>query len=287
MSRGIRRVADALVRYKPTHVQIVDAEEEAELQIVHMVGNGQRQRWHDDPPRPYAVVQYCLRTTELPNTRDWLTVWSRAKSVWSYYDLFHLCLVDNAWDWAGGHRDPFNFYHAPLGTDSTTFRPSQPARKNYLIGTSGFIAETEGIREAHAACQRLNRMQLHLGPNLEIGDDITYIRDVPDGVLADFWSRCSFVAGLRRCEGFELPAVEGLLCGSRAIVFDAPHYRRWFEEHAEYVPETDAATPELLVEALVEVMSKPVRPVTPAERTRITQKFDWSKLVAGFWEAIL
>src|SRR5688572_32592455 len=37
---------------------------------------------------------------------------------------------------------PLNFYYRPLGVDRI-FRPSMPPRKTFLIGTSGYVAETE------------------------------------------------------------------------------------------------------------------------------------------------
>jgi glycosyltransferase involved in cell wall biosynthesis len=107
------------------------------------------------------------------------------------------------------------------------------------------------------------------------------LRDIE---LAEFWSQCSFVAGLRRIEGFELPALEGLMCGARPIMFDAPHYRRWFGEHAEYVPEVGA---EELVDHLTHVMERPVRVVSAAERVEVLRKFNWKDLCERFWEALV
>jgi glycosyltransferase involved in cell wall biosynthesis len=176
-----------------------------------------------------------------------------------------------------------NFYIAPLGVDAEIFQPARPVRKNFLIGTSGYIADTESVREAHLACQMLNRSMFHLGPNLEIGNNITYVHHIPDELLAEFWSQCSYVAGLRRIEGFELPVLEGLMCGARPIVFDAVHYTKWFGEFAELVPE---GSPQEVLESLVQVMSKPVRPVTAAERSQVAKQFDWQTIVTNFWEAI-
>jgi hypothetical protein len=281
MSLGIKRVVNALKEYKPAGVQIVNRQEDAELTVVHMVGNGQRKHWTSDKrPAPYAVIQYCLRTSELPDTKDWIDVWHRARCVWSYYDLMQKILEDKH----DTTETPIHFYHAPLGVDTRVFRPSLPARKQFLIGTSGYIPQTEGVIECAAVCEQMNRLMFHLGPNLNIGNGVTYGTGMPDRLLADFWSRCSFVAGLRRIEGFELPVVEGLTCGARPIVFDAPHYRDWFGDHAEYVPEV---SPEELIPHLMDVMSKPVRAVTPAERSQVAHIFDWKTLVTGFWEAVL
>ena len=278
MSLGIKRVAQALRRYAPDSVQIVQEPASADLHIVHMVGDGQRKHWLE-PQYEYAVIQYCLRTTELPDTKDWIRVWEGARAVWSYYDLCGKIIED-------GHTtdNKIKFYFAPLGVDTGVFRPSMPMRKRYVIGTSGYIAETEGVKECLAVSNRLDKTMLHLGPNLNIGNGVVYISNCSDMVLADFWSQCSFIAGLRRIEGFELPVVEGLMCGARPIVFDAPHYKNWFVEFAEFIPE---ASPEETIENLYAIMSKPVRAVTRAEQSQAADMFDWEVLTAGFWEAIL
>lgn len=277
MSLGIKRVAKALKTFAPKDVVVVEREEEADFTIVHMVGDGQRKHWLE-PKMPYAVVQYCLRTTEFPNTKDWIPVWEAATAVWSYYDLLAKIVEDQNVTSKG-----ITFYHAPLGADASVFVPSRPTRKTYIIGTSGFIAETEGVRECHEAARSLERPLFHLGPDLKLGVGVTYVTGVSDILLAELWSQCSFVAGLRRIEGFELPVVEGLLCGSRPIVFDAPHYRQWFSGYAEFIPEVESAE---VVEHLRSIMSRPVRAVTAAERADVAKKFDWRTLATGFWEVL-
>ena len=276
MSLGIKRVANALAAFKPDWATLVATEEEADLQIVHMVGNGQRQHWLE-PKRDYAVVQYCLRTTELPNTKDWLSVWAGAKVVWSYYDLIAKMREDQSFD------PRINVYHAPLGVNGNVFKPAALTRKNFAIGTSGRVPETEAVREAYAACQAVGKSMLHLGPNFELGPDVVYVDNVSDAVLASFWAQCNYVAGLRAIEGFELPVLEGLMCGARPIIYDAPHYTHWFGEFSEIIPE---GTSEEVTESLRAILSGRTRPVTAAERSQVAQTFDWKKIAEGYWEAI-
>lgn len=278
LSRGIHRVANALERYAPDWVEIVQDPDEADVQVVHVIGHGSLE---GAEKRDIAVIQYCLQTTEDARPEAWLPTWTRARVVWSYYDLFEYMKQRNV---PYEEASAMKFYYAGLGVDMDVFQPSMPLRKTYLMGTSGYIADTEAVGECYRAVSRLERRLLHLGPaELNLGPGVTYMLGVPDEVLADVWSQCSFIAGLRRIEGFELPAVEGLACGARPVMFDAPHYRRWFGEHAEYVPEVG---PDELVEHLVELMSKPVRPVTPAERSLVAQTFDWKTIVTRFWEAM-
>jgi hypothetical protein len=281
MSQGIKRVGHAVRRYAPSDIEFVDTAEMADLVVLHTVGDGQRSRWLN-PDRPYAVIQYCLRTTELPDTKDWLPFWRTAKAVWSYYDLFEKCFEDESYP-RGDYQKPFNFYHAALGGDGNVFRPSMPMRKTFLFGTSGYIADTESVGECYRVCRKRDRDMFHLGPNLNLGDGVTYVTGIPDDTLAEMYSRCSYISGLRRVEGFELPAVEGLLCGARPVLFDVPHYRQWFGEFAEYVPEVEPAA---LVDHLLSLVSSPIRAVTQAERSQAVQQFNWETLVKGFWEAV-
>jgi hypothetical protein len=279
LSRGIHRVADALERYAPDWVEIVQEPTEADLVVIHTIGHGSLDL---KITCDYAMIQYCLLTTEDARPEAWLPIWKKARAVWSYYDLkeYLSSRLSNAYS----ESIAPNIYCAPLGVDTEIFRPSTPLRKHYLIGTSGYIAETEGVLECYRASTTLGQKHFHLGPpEINLGPNCSYMLHVTDEVVADRWSQCSFVAGMRRIEGFELPALEGLMCGARPIMFDAPHYTRWFKEHAEYVPE---AAPEEVYQSVLEIVSKRVRPVTLAERTQVAHQFDWKTLVTGFWEAV-
>jgi len=277
LSQGIHRVSRALRAFTPNWVQIVDQEDWADLRIGHVVGIQDMEEWCSRGP--YALIQYCVQTGG-GTAEEWRKIWMGAKTTWSYYDLAH---------WLSHTLPPSyseslcpNFYYAPLGVDPV-FKPSFPLRKRYMIGTSGYVDETECIGECYRAATRVERSMLHLGPHLNFGPSVTCIRGVPDKMLADFWSQCSYVAGLRRIEGFELPVIEGLMCGARPVVFDAPHYRKWFDGFAEFIPE---GTPQEVEDALFTLFSRPVRPITQAEREAARTQFHWPTLCAGFWEAI-
>lgn len=276
MSRGIKRVRDALSIYRPEGVMIVDSREKSDLEIIHTVGWGSLPENFGD--RRYAIIQYCAKTTEDPDPQRWLLeVWSGADVVWSYYQLDeyvkHLARADD-----------LNLYHAPLGVDGSIFRPIGEGRRSFKIGTSGYIAETESVGECARAADKISGATAHLGPDLGLPGRISYNEGLSDDGVARLWSSCERVAALRRVEGFELPAIEGLACGARPVAFDAPHYTRWFGEHADYVPEVSADD---LVPLLAELFAKPPRPVSEAERKAVLERFDWKMLAQGFWERVL
>lgn len=265
LGKGIRRVAEALASYRPSGVEIVPSRDQADFEIAHIVG------WGTVPAglgedRPYAAVQYCWQTTEDPSLARWRSeVWNEARAVWSYYDL-----------------PTEKLYLAPLGVDSKVFFPNGNA-KRYRVGSSGYVAASECVGEVHEALRRVGGEHAHLGPVLGI-TGVVYRNGISDAEVAALWRSCERVSALRRGEGFELPGFEALLCGTRPIVFATPVYRRWYGEHAEYVPEVE---PLELVNHLAEVLAKDPRPVSEDERQEIRAAHDWQKLASGFWERAL
>ncbi|HXU02789.1 MAG TPA: hypothetical protein VN903_17610, partial [Polyangia bacterium] len=72
--------------------------------------------------------------------------------------------------------------------------------------------------------------------------------------------------------------------GARPVMFDRPDARHWLGDHAEYIPEGSHAE---VVTALAHLVSRPYRPVTPAESAWATATFDWRTIIGGFWERVL
>lgn len=277
-SHGLRRVAEALVRYAPGYVNIVDRQKEADLTVLHVIGrqdrNYRRAAWCKRHGQKYAVIQYCLRSTLRPSTEGWLSLWENATLVWSYYDLAACCKEDAV------PRD-FPFYHAPLGADAEVFYPRSRECK-YVIATHGLSWTSESNREAYYAARKVGRPVFHLGPEFK-RPHITNLSGINDDTLANLYSECEFVAGLRRTEGFELPVVEGLLCGARPVCFNRRHYRQWFEPWAVFIPE---GSREQVIDNLEAVFREGAKPVMESEREAVRRGFDWASIVIGFWETV-
>lgn len=278
---SIRRIVQAIGRYAPRDVKIVPSRDLADL-VIHTVV-GVQNFHHTSLPdliaadraagRQYAIVQCCLRSTERAEPSFWLPIWRDAAVVWSYLDLLLF---------TGGRAD-FPFYHEPLGADPNVFQmPATDYPRPFTMLTSGYVAESEGVLEAADAVQRVGGKHMHLGPELVQGNHTTFLTGISDAHLAAVYARCQYVAGLRRCEGFELPAAEGLLCGARPVMFAADHYRRWFGDWARYVPEADAET---VTAAIAEIIRTP-QPVSEAEREAAVSMFSWERVVSGFWQRV-
>ena len=278
MSQAMFRVANALKSFAPREIEIVRRRELADLQVMHVIGIDAvdyAASWN----KHYAVLQYCVETGG--NIDTWHPLWFNADLVWSYYKLDDL---------VGYER----FYFAPLGVDGRIFYSNGRPRTTGVF-TSGYVSGevAEAIEEMTVAADRLNMSVTHLGPVPVVGEDLhpmptpsrwRSLVGISDKELAGEYAQSLWVSGLRHVEGFELPAVEGLACGARPIVFDRPDMRQWYYGHAEFVPES---TGEDLVDHLMKILSKPPEPVTPGERALVLARFSWEKFAEGFWMRLL
>jgi hypothetical protein len=290
LSRAMTRVERALARHAPPDATLVDDRAAADLAVLHVIGAEGVRPIVDElrrTGRRYAVIQYCLRTTSEPRTGWWRDIWADAAAVWSYYDLRAALRADGVTE-----PDGWTFYDAPLGLDRAFARavslPEPPTRPIGIM-TSGYVAAgQEAIFECAVAAERVGLTTLHIGPPTVVGmarkpTGWTAAHDVDDATLARAYGSARFVSGLRYGEGFELPAAEGLACGARPIMFDRPDARRWFDGLAAFVPVSDGAP---LTAAIAEVLCGHGPPVSAAERALAADRFNWTRIAAGFWAAI-
>ena len=277
-ARCLDRINEVLVRYAPDYVEFTPVGASADLIVMHVAGRWRRISWsvgqcRNDGQR-YAIIQYSQKDTQRPDPYHWLDIWKDATVIWSYLDL-SAYVVERG---QGRHRPLRNLYYAPLGADGDVFYPRQ-VEKEYTVCTSGRLYTTECVKEAYRAARRLGGRIAHLGPEMN-KEHMDCFQDLTDDEVATLYSKCHFVTGLRRREGFELPAAEGLLCGVRPIVFDSPHYRAWYDGLAEFILEGDRPS---VIENLTKLFQQGTRPVTEEERAEAARRFHWPTLVREFW----
>ncbi len=277
MSLAMHRTKRGLSSAAPRWVEFVKTAEEADLQVLHVIGCDGLDELKCDR---YAVLQYCYRTTEWGSDPEaWAGLWRGADLVWSYYDL---------------SRDvprETSFLHSPLGVDSG-FLGGAYGKRSVGIMTSGYVSgidEAEAIEEVAIAAARVGLSVVHLGPDKIDGMERPKgqweaVSNITDNVLRDLYGQSLWVSGLRHVEGFELPVIEGLLNGARPIVFDRPETRFWFDGFAEFVPECSG---DRLIELLAEILSRPPRPVSALERGRVLDRFNWNAISGRFWSELL
>jgi glycosyltransferase involved in cell wall biosynthesis len=273
LSLAMHRVAGALKRYAPPEIRVVQRPEDADLQVMHVIGLDSM-----DPLRAprYAVIQYCLCTTGI--SKEWSPIWAEADLVWSYYDLVP-------------HMDGVaNFYQSPLGGDDA-FMQDHPIRvRDIGVVTSGYVTGpgAEAIEEVAIAASLVGLKTVHLGPiptgMKQIPRGWKSVHRISDEVLASFYHRSLWVSGLRYVEGFELPAVEGLLCGARPILFDRKEMWRWYGEHGVFVPELHGTE---LVKLLVSLFENGPQEVSDEELAQARKTFNWEQIAEGFWQGVL
>jgi len=286
LSRGIHRVAHALTRYAPPSVHVVPTWDEADHVLLHVVGWEDVERCVDtlrDAGRTVSIFQYCLLTTSQRNLQEWWRVWAKCQVVVSYYDLAYLCSFRSLdLDYPG----TVNFLHTPLGVDTTVFKPCG-CGKQFVVGTSGTVAGSECLNEWAEVASSSPLGHFHLGPAEAFAPEyrprVTAQTGMGDVELAKRWSRCVYVSGLRRGEGFELPAYEGLACGARPVMFNRVDARGWLGSAAEYIEEgSDGA----VIDQLRALLTRPARPVTAEERAWAAATFRWETLARKWWAAV-
>ena len=280
-SQGIFRVVDALGKYSPSEVEFVQSEEEADVVVMSVTGRRDKAlaKLEDilSKNKKPVVIQYAVRSTQKPHTKEWSELWRKAHLTWSYYNLNLYCEEDSI-------SPEFNFYHAPLGVESEVFsRKFEYSIKDYVIATNSLSYLTESVREVIAAAARLNETVFYLGEELDI-PNVTCRTSISDEELSYYYNHSIFVSGLRRKEGFELPAVEGLFCGARPIFFDQPHYRQWFNDFGIFIPETPR---EAVIDNLEDIFKNTYRPVSDEEIERANDIFNWKKIVPEFWRRVI
>lgn len=298
-SPAIARIGNALVEYAPPSVEVVGRpapprkdskkstwlEGEASADLVVLYCNGLRDHYQTIADRcvargqKYVVVQIALRTTRHPKTQQWRDLWRKAALVWTYYPL-------DVWiEEDGGEPIDFNFYHAPLGADASVFTlPPDDKHRSMMVCTSGAQRNQESVAECDEAASQLDGRIFQLGPHLDrMKSHVFYATGIDDAELANWYRDCQWVSGLRRHEGFELPAAEGLLCGARPLLYDRQHYRCWYDGFGEFVPE---GSRDEVAAHLVKLFAKGPTPVTMADWGAARALFHWPTIVEGFWERL-
>lgn len=273
---SIRRRRTKLIEHAPGQIEIVEEPEQAQLQIQQMC-------LAEEAHEAIKCDRYVLYLHNMPATAGdnalLLEVMERALLVCSYEDL--------PVSLPGGYP----FARLPQGADPNVFCSTEEIREHAVL-TTGFLGtywnkqcgqlEGEPILETHVAAIRAGKRALHVGPNLEGVDLLEEYRE-DDTFMANCYSRCHYVSGLRWQGGFECPTLEGLLCGCRPIAFDLPNGRYWWGEHAVFVPHDTSK----LTDDLQAVLSQEPEPVSYAERDFIARKFCWKKVAGEFWAAVL
>ncbi|WP_102275733.1 glycosyltransferase [Cytobacillus massiliigabonensis] len=273
LSRSFHRIEKYFKQYAPKEIKWVDSLEDADFIIEQLVGSNPDLLSKLNIGKPYAIIFNG-------GIRDGLAEYFKnAKWVFSFLP------VENE-----GFEG--NFILSPLGVDSSIFKRIEGINKDIDIITTGYVAYSEGIDSVIMANTKNNGNLVHMGGDLihdlkqpvqTIGG-VRRVEGITDNELVHLYNRAKYVSGLRRTEGFELPVIEGLLCGARPICFDSPIYRRWFDGLVTFIPELDDK--DELAEKILEVFKGPYKPVLPSEQEYVKNYFSWEKISQSFWNGL-
>ena len=112
---------------------------------------------------------------------------------------------------------------------------------------------------------------------------------ITDEALAHLYQRCQRVAGLRRVEGFEMPALEGLLRrllrwgGAYPVVMLTPAFN-WCEQPSWFNPALFPDVPRMVCRATPDQEQTPVSVLTPFPKGREGVHGESSGLGGGGYE---
>lgn len=301
-SRAMIRIANAIERYAPPFVktagdetirplEFVSDQSSADLVIFYPIGAD----WIplieevEAAGKRFALVQCCVKSTGA-SCETWAPVWWRAECVWSYLDLVRM-LREERGESAALHY-PDRFYYAPLGIDDAFLLPYYLHTESTTVVTTGYVSgcPAEAIYEVWEAALSCGYHVTHVGPKLPGWRPGVRIREgVSDQELRMIYRSAAFVASLRYVEGFELPALEGLVSGATPILFDQPDLRHWYRDYALYVPEVAGAElAEHLKDNVFYSYKSQYKPEIIRENLRdVAARFDWSRLAGEFWQRIL
>lgn len=259
LSRAVRRVVSESSKHAPEWIEFTPRREDADWLIAHVVGSGEiedLQREHDD--QRVIMWQYCHKTADVA---DWPAVWADVDMVASYYDL-----------------PTDRLYQTPLGVDMDVFYPMD-VEKRYGIMATGYVAETECLREAYEACVALGVDFCHVGQDFDWGEHYCHFENVPDATMCRLYNESHLALATRRVEGFELPALEAAACATEFTCLDMADYRRWFAPlRAHWIDPRVPVQPQLtyLLSQLLKARGA-TRPAT------ILSTCTWRHVMAEFW----
>lgn len=271
--RVMGRITNEIKKHTPDEITYVDAPEEADLQILHMFGTAGSNK-DSIKVNDYVVLFECFDTPGEYGTK-WVEIFEGAKMVYSFHPL----------NWIYPHCK-MNFLFGPWGVDPTVFY-EEPRERIYKCLNTGYVSETECIIESAQAAADHGKTIVHVGGTLPRANELipkgSYLRceGITDDQMRQLYSSSEYTCGLRRFEGFELPVLEGALCGSRPIVFNTPYYH-WFRDFAIMIPEDNNTK-----DHLSKVFSTPAKPITIDEKLFIAERFSWERIVHDFWERLL
>ncbi len=115
--------------------------------------------------------------------------------------------------------------------------------------------------------------------DLAIGDVVRTVSGIDDAELAELLASAEVAAVPSLYEGFSLPAIEAMACGTPLVASRAGAIPEVVGDAGELVPPGDA---EQLAAAIAALLDDPARrtQLGTAARTRVEEKYSWAAVAA-------
>jgi glycosyltransferase involved in cell wall biosynthesis len=97
-------------------------------------------------------------------------------------------------------------------------------------------------------------------------EKVKLIDGVTDGELRWLYENCELLVVPSSMEGFGLPVVEGLFCGSRIVCSDIPTFREVGEDACHYFDLHAKSASSAMVEAICSALTQPARTAKRLDR---------------------
>lgn len=264
---AFKKITNAFRKHSPEWVEWVSSPHEADIYIVHVVGEGEKPEL-DREVKNKIIVQQCYFTAQLERV-DYTKYWERALLTVSFHDLRSYTDKD------------FRFLRLPWGADETVFVNKKRTGRFIDIFCTGHVPQDECLDKVFEAVKRANKKMAHTGRNLCYDTKhYRYLDFLPETTLADMLNFSKYISCLRLIEGFEILGIEGLFCGARPIIFDLPTYDL-YRKHAITI-----SSKEDVVEQLVEVLNTAPEPVSDEERVELVATFSWKSIITKFFDSV-
>jgi hypothetical protein len=281
-SRAIHRVCNGLTKYAPKEVEFVENIEEADIQIVHVVGEGEVPLILRKPGNKTVIFMYCfLTSTSGAEPREyWKDTYKDALLTMSYYDLPSL-MKEKYPDFE------FSFYRTPVGIETDVFYKDEKLKKSCSVVSTGHVDWAEKIEEWHDAFSWMGFDVVHIGRDFGYSRNFFAYDKLSDIEMRGLYNEARYANGMRVTEGFEAPVVESTLCGTRGICFDTPGFRYWFNDIALFVPELNDK--QEMTDAIIKVATSDegLKPVTPEQIELTKSKFAANIVYPNMWKEIM
>ena len=283
-----KRLKYQLLKYKPLRVKIV--EDSPDISLEFLVGNPYHcsgDKWNseaikrienDKIKKVYWFFYSCANDdTQMPSHLSKGKIITTLPSVENEYSKAEMI---------------------PLGADPKMFYQENLERR-YVIHTHGYDI-SEASQVVNVVCQQIGRKQCHIGADFDslnkqangimTKDSIDIFSNLVDSDMRKYYNLSEYVSGLRWMEGFEMPIVEGAMCGCTPITYDLPCYKRWFSDFAIFIPFWEqynkVVTDEKLVNSILNAITNSKK-ITREQIDFVRTTYSWDKIMPQIWKAIL